>query len=100
MAAEARIMEYARERGCPVPAVEDVSGDGAELTMERIDGPSMLTVSLIGWRQTGRAPVPGRPDSSPASGWPATAVTTYVDARSGSLDVAPPVIAAPPAHER
>ena len=39
MTAEARIMEYARENGYPVPAVESVSDDGTALIMERIDGP-------------------------------------------------------------
>jgi len=35
-------MEYARQHGYPVPAVERVSGDGMELVMQRIDGPSMV----------------------------------------------------------
>lgn len=35
---------YVRERGYPVPAIHDVLSDGTELVMERIDGPSMLTV--------------------------------------------------------
>ena len=35
-------MEYARSQGYPVPAVEEVSDDGTELVMERVDGPSML----------------------------------------------------------
>jgi len=34
-------MEYLREHRYPVPAVEEVSEDGTELVMERIDGPSM-----------------------------------------------------------
>ena len=36
-------MEHARSHGYPVPAVEEVSADGTELVMERIDGPSMVT---------------------------------------------------------
>jgi tRNA A-37 threonylcarbamoyl transferase component Bud32 len=44
MAAEARVMDYVREHGYPVPAVEEISEDGTDLIMERIDGPSMLTV--------------------------------------------------------
>jgi aminoglycoside phosphotransferase (APT) family kinase protein len=44
MHAEARMMEYAREHGYPVPAVHEVSDDGADLVMERIDGSSMVAV--------------------------------------------------------
>src|ERR1700739_977444 len=39
---EARVMEYARQHGYPVPAVERVSDDGTELVMQRIDGPSLV----------------------------------------------------------
>ncbi len=35
-------MEYARQHGYPVPAVQEISDDGTDLVMERIDGPSML----------------------------------------------------------
>jgi thiamine kinase-like enzyme len=35
-------MAYVREQGFPVPRVEEVSDDGSELVMERIDGPSMV----------------------------------------------------------
>ena len=42
MADEARIMEYVRARGYPVPAVERVSDDGLRLVMQRIDGLNML----------------------------------------------------------
>ncbi len=42
MAQEARTMAYLREQGYPVPAVEEVSDDGVDLVMERIDGPSMV----------------------------------------------------------
>jgi aminoglycoside phosphotransferase (APT) family kinase protein len=42
IAHEARIMTYLRERGYPVPAVEEVSDDGCDLVMERIEGRSMV----------------------------------------------------------
>jgi tRNA A-37 threonylcarbamoyl transferase component Bud32 len=42
LADEARVMEYVRTSGFPVPAVEEVSDDGTELVMERIDGPLMI----------------------------------------------------------
>lgn len=41
---EARVMEYARAHGYPVPAVEEISSDGTELVMERITGRSMMDV--------------------------------------------------------
>jgi aminoglycoside phosphotransferase (APT) family kinase protein len=46
---EARLMEYLRARGYPVPAVDEVSEDGADLVMERIEGVSMV-------EEIGRAP--------------------------------------------
>jgi aminoglycoside phosphotransferase (APT) family kinase protein len=42
MVDEARTMEYARSRGYPVPAVAEISDDGTDLVMERIEGRSML----------------------------------------------------------
>jgi tRNA A-37 threonylcarbamoyl transferase component Bud32 len=42
MAGEARVMDYVRSHGYPAPAVEEISPDGLELVMERIDGPSMV----------------------------------------------------------
>ncbi len=36
-------MEYARSHGYPVPAVSELSEDGTDLVMERLDGPVMLT---------------------------------------------------------
>jgi aminoglycoside phosphotransferase (APT) family kinase protein len=41
LADEARIMTFLHEQGYPVPAVEEISDDGHDLVMERIDGPSM-----------------------------------------------------------
>lgn len=43
MALEARTMEHVRAHGYPVPAVEAISGDGSDLVMERVEGPSMAT---------------------------------------------------------
>lgn len=42
MAGEARTMEFLRRAGYPVPAVEEISDDGLELVLERIDGVSMV----------------------------------------------------------
>ena len=42
MESEARMMEYARGHGFPVPAVHGLSDDGADLVMERIVGSSMV----------------------------------------------------------
>ena len=42
MVPEARIMEYARANGFPVPAVEEISDDGSDMVMERIDGADMF----------------------------------------------------------
>jgi tRNA A-37 threonylcarbamoyl transferase component Bud32 len=50
MAVEARTMAYARDHGYPVPAVEEISDDGLDLVMERIDGVSMVdAVSKRPW---------------------------------------------------
>ncbi len=38
---EARIITYLHERGYPVPEIYDVSADGTEVVMERVDGPNM-----------------------------------------------------------
>jgi tRNA A-37 threonylcarbamoyl transferase component Bud32 len=48
MRQEARIMEYVRQHGYPVPAVEEVSADGRDMVMERIQGRDM--VALMGSR--------------------------------------------------
>jgi aminoglycoside phosphotransferase (APT) family kinase protein len=42
MADEARTMAFMRQQGYPVPAVEEVSDDGFELVMERIEGVTMV----------------------------------------------------------
>lgn len=42
MTVEARTMAYLHERGYPVPRVDEVSDDGANLVMERIEGRSMM----------------------------------------------------------
>jgi aminoglycoside phosphotransferase (APT) family kinase protein len=44
MVREARVMEYVRAQGFPVPAVEEVSADGLDMVMERIDGTDMVSV--------------------------------------------------------
>jgi len=49
MALEAQSMNYLAGHGYPVPAVEDISDDGCDLVMQRIDGRSMV-------QQLGRAP--------------------------------------------
>jgi aminoglycoside phosphotransferase (APT) family kinase protein len=42
MATEARTMGYLHAQGFPVPAVDEISEDGADLVMERIRGAPML----------------------------------------------------------
>jgi aminoglycoside phosphotransferase (APT) family kinase protein len=42
MAMEARTMSFIREQGYPVPAVEEVSDDGFDMVMERIEGVTMV----------------------------------------------------------
>jgi aminoglycoside phosphotransferase (APT) family kinase protein len=44
MATEARTMEYARQHRYPVPAIHEISDDGTDLVMERLDGSSMVAV--------------------------------------------------------
>ena len=39
---EARVMEYVRAHGFPVPAVQCVQAGGTELVMDRVDGPTMI----------------------------------------------------------
>jgi aminoglycoside phosphotransferase (APT) family kinase protein len=42
IASEARIMLYLHTQGFPVPAVDEISEDGTDLVMERIQGKSMV----------------------------------------------------------
>lgn len=42
MAMEARTMSFLREQGYPVPAVEELSDDGLDMVMERVDGVTMV----------------------------------------------------------
>lgn len=42
MALEAQTMRYLAEHGYPVPVVEELSDDGSDLVMQRIDGLSMV----------------------------------------------------------
>jgi aminoglycoside phosphotransferase (APT) family kinase protein len=42
MAQEARTMAFLHDKGYPVPAVEELSDDGFDLVMERIEGVSMV----------------------------------------------------------
>lgn len=93
MATEARTMEHARAHGYPVPAVDEISDDGAELVMERINGPSML--DLIGQRpwtvvQQGRllADLHQRLHEIPAPDWVADASCGHGD-RLLHLDLHP-----------
>lgn len=57
MAREAQVMEYVRAQGFPVPAVEEVSDDGLDMVIERIDGLDMVaTMGKQPWtiRRQGR----------------------------------------------
>jgi aminoglycoside phosphotransferase (APT) family kinase protein len=48
---EARTMDYVRNRGYPVPFVDQIVEDGTALVMERIAGPSMVrAISSRPWR--------------------------------------------------
>lgn len=42
MTGEARIMEYLRGEGYPVPAIDEISDDGLDMVMERIEGFDMV----------------------------------------------------------
>jgi len=74
MESEAQTMEYARSHGYPVPAVSELSADGTDLVMERLDGPVMLTaLSRRPWsiRSSGAllADLHGRLHRIPAPPW-------------------------------
>jgi aminoglycoside phosphotransferase (APT) family kinase protein len=48
---EAKIMEYVYSRGYPIPKVGEISADGFELVMERIDGVTMVdAVGAAPWK--------------------------------------------------
>lgn len=54
LGAEARIMTYVRDRGYPVPEVLELSEDGRDLVMERVNGPTMIdAVASRPWRLKG-----------------------------------------------
>jgi aminoglycoside phosphotransferase (APT) family kinase protein len=79
---EAKTMEYARSHGYPTPAVSDLSDDGTDLVMERLDGPVMLSaISRRPWsvRASGRllADLHEQLHRIPAPAW-------VPDARSGN----------------
>ena len=42
LGAEARVMEYAREQGYPVPAVVELADGDTVMVLERVEGPSMV----------------------------------------------------------
>ena len=44
MKQEARIMDYVRGQGFPVPAVDEISPDGLDMVIERIEGPDMVAM--------------------------------------------------------
>lgn len=51
MEREARAMEYAYANGYPIPRVGEISADGTELVMERIDGVTMVdAVTAAPWK--------------------------------------------------
>ncbi len=51
MAAEARTMEFVRSQGYPAPRVSEVSEDGLDLVMQRVDGPTMVdAMAARPWR--------------------------------------------------
>ena len=46
LAAEAEAMQYLADRGFPVPQIDEISGDGTDLVMERIEGPSAGSMQM------------------------------------------------------
>ena len=44
MEQEARIMDYVRGQGFPAPAVDEISPDGLDMVIERIEGPDMVAM--------------------------------------------------------
>jgi hypothetical protein len=59
----ARVMEYVRAHGFPVPAVEELGDDGASMVMERLDGMDMVaSLAKRPWTVTARGRVLDRLD--------------------------------------
>lgn len=55
-ALEARVMQYVVEQGYPAPTVYELSDDGRDMVMERVDGPTMLDdLGDHPWRVFGHA---------------------------------------------
>jgi aminoglycoside phosphotransferase (APT) family kinase protein len=51
LVAEARTMEFVRSHGYPAPEVFEISEDGCDLVMERIEGPTMVDMAATRpWR--------------------------------------------------
>jgi aminoglycoside phosphotransferase (APT) family kinase protein len=46
IAHEARTMRYVADHGYPVPRIEEVRADGAEIVMERVEGPMMVAAMV------------------------------------------------------
>ena len=74
MEKETKVMGYAAQHGYPVPRVEEISADGSELVMERIDGPTMYEVlsrqPWTLWRQAAAlATLHGRLHEIPGPEW-------------------------------
>jgi aminoglycoside phosphotransferase (APT) family kinase protein len=44
MRGEARVMEYVRGQGYPVPAIDEISDDGLDIVMERVEGLDMVAM--------------------------------------------------------
>src|SRR5271168_1128304 len=44
MKQEAQVMDYVRGQGFPVPAVDEISPDGLDMVIERIEGPDMVAM--------------------------------------------------------
>ena len=54
-------MAYLHEQGYPVPAIEELSDDGLELVMERIEGRSMVdAIAAAPWTPPSAGEDPGR----------------------------------------
>lgn len=78
--AEAEVMSHVRAQGFPAPTVFDVSADGTELVMARVDGPTMLAdLGRRPWRlrwhaRTLAGLIASLGRVAAADGWPAAPV--------------------------